>query len=118
MGISRRTIHHLLEHHHRQKQWAFFLYCGLLDVQHDFHLIHPFQACEFSLPGLATDHSHVVSIQRELVIPASVSPAPPSSPPSPDANGGTNLQVFDASDCSTLCLLRVDWMRKRESKEF
>ena len=42
-----------------------------------------------------------------LVTPASVSLAPPTSSPSPDANGGTDLQVFDSSDCSTLRLFWV-----------
>ena len=43
------------------------------------HLIHPFQVRGFFLPGTATDHFHIASIQRELGTPASVSPAPPAS---------------------------------------
>ena len=90
----------------------------LLDVQHNRHLVHPFQVRGFFQPRLAIDHSHVASVQRELITAASISPAPPTSSPSLDANGENDLQVFDASDCSTLRLLRVDWMRKGESKEF
>ena len=72
----------------------------------------------FFLPETAIDHSHVASVQRELVTPASVSPAPPASSPSLGANEGIDLQVFEASNCLTLRLLRVDCMRKGESKEF
>ena len=117
MGTFRRTAHHLLGPRF-QKQHVFFLYCGLLDVQHDRHLVHPFQVRCFFLPGTATDHSHVARIQRELVTPIFVSLAPLTSFPSSDANGGTDLQVFDASDCLTLRLLQVDRMWKRELKEF
>ena len=80
--------------------------------------IHHFQVQGFFLPRTTTDDSHVASVQRELVTPASVSLAPLASFPSLDANGGIDLQVFDAPDCSTLQLLRVDQMRKGESKEF
>ena len=118
IGISRRTIHHLLGRHRRRKSWALFLYCGLMDVQHDRHLVHPFQVRGFFLSGLATNHSHIANVQRELVTPASISPAPPVSSPSPDANGENELQVFDASDYSTLQVLRVDRMQNGESKEF
>ena len=72
----------------------------------------------FSLPRIATDHSLVASVQRELVTPAYISPAPPISTPSPNANGGTDVQVLDASGCSTLRLSRVYRMWKGESKEF
>ena len=72
----------------------------------------------FFLPGLAADHSHFTSVQLELVTPAFVSPAPLASSPSPNTNGGTDLQVLDASDYSTLRLLRGDRMRNGESKEF
>ena len=89
-----------------------------MDVQHDRHLVHPFQVRGFFLPRTVVDHSHIASVQHKLVTFASVSPVPPTSSPSPDANGGTDLQVFDASDCSKLRLLRVDRMRKGESKEF
>ena len=91
MGISRRTIHHLLGRHRRWKSWALFLYCRLLDVQHHCHLVHPFQVQGFFIPGPVTDHSHVASVQHELVTPASVSLAPPTTSPSSDANGGTDL---------------------------
>ena len=70
------------------------------------------------LPEPTADHSHFTSVQLELVTPAFVSPAPPASSPSPNANGGIDLQVLDASDCSTLRLFRGDRMRKGESKEF
>ena len=89
-----------------------------MGVQHDCHLIHPFQFRGYFLLGIVTDHSHVSSVQRELVTHASVFPAPIASSLSPNVNGGTDLQVFDASDCSTLRLLRVDRMRKWESKDF
>ena len=52
----------------------------------------------FFVPGTATDRYHIERVQHELVTPTFVSP-------SPDANGGTDLQVFDASDYSTLRLL-------------
>ena len=117
MGTSRRTICHLLGCHCRWKKWALFLYCGLLYVQHDRHLIHPFQGRDFLLPGPATDHSHVANIQRKFVTLAFVSSAPPASSPSPNTSGGTNLQVFDGLDCSTLQLPRVDRMWKGVSKE-
>ena len=81
-----------------------------------WHILSKFEG--FFLPGTATNHSHVASVQRELVTLASISPTPPASSPSPDANGGTNLHVFNASDCSTLRLLRVERMWKGESKEF
>ena len=70
--------------------------------------------------GLTTDHSHAASVQRELVTPAFVSLAPPASSPSLDANGETDLHVFDASDCSTLQLLQLDRVQKGGggSKEF
>ena len=38
-----------------------FLYCELLDVQHDRHLLELFKVRGFFLPGIAADHSHVVS---------------------------------------------------------
>ena len=76
-----------------------------------------FQNPRIFLLGTATDHSHVTSVQRELVPSTFVSLAPPTSSPSPDANGGTDLRVFNASDCSTLRLLQVDWMPNGESKE-
>ena len=81
-----------------------------------FSTIAKFADC--FLPRPVTGHSHVTSIQRELVTPTYVLPAPPTSSPSLDASGGTDLQVFDASDCSTLRLLRVDRMQKGELKEF
>ena len=118
MGISRRIIHHLLGCHCRRKSWALFLYCRLLDVSHNHHLIHLFQVQGFFLLGPVTNHSHVTSVQREHVTPASVLPATSASSPYPDANRGNDLQVFDASDCSTLRLLRVDRVQKGESKEF
>ena len=98
----------------------------LIIVEHDHHWMFSMITISYILskftdcfvPGPVTGHSHVASIQRELVTPASVSPAPPTSSPSPDASGGTDLQVFDASYCSTLRLLRVDRMRKGELKEF
>ena len=77
-----------------------------------------FLSSRFFLPGPAIGHSHVASIQRKLVTLAYVPHAPHASSSSPDASGGTNLQVFDASDCSTLWLLRVDRMWKGELKEF
>ena len=61
-----------------------------------------FPSSRFFLPGTVTDHSHVASIQRELVTPTSISPAPPASSPSLNANGGTDLQVFQATNCLTL----------------
>ena len=61
-----------------------------------------FQGHNFPLPRPTTNHSHIPNVQRKLVTLASVSPAPPASSPSLDVNGGTNLQVFDASDSSTL----------------
>ena len=64
----------------------------------------------YILSKVAIDHSHVANVQREPVTLAFVSPAPPAASPSPDSNEGTDLQVFDASDCSTLQLLRVDQM--------
>ena len=90
------------------------------------YLVHLFQIRGFFLPGTTADYSHVASVQHELVTsasvspapPASVLPAPPASSPSPKANGGTNPQVLDALDCSTLRLLQVDRIRKGESKEF
>ena len=72
----------------------------------------------FSLPRPAIDHSHVANVQPKLVTPASVSPAPPASSPSSNVNGGIDLLVFGALDCSTLRLLRVESMRKGDSKEF
>ena len=89
-----------------------------MKVQHDCLLEHPFQVQGFFLPRTATNHFHVARVQRKLVTPASVSPAPPVSSPSPDASGGTNLQVFDASDCSTLRMLLVYHMKKGGLKEF
>ena len=56
----------------------------------------------FFLLGTAADHSHVARVKCKLVTPTFVSLAPPTSFPSPDASGGTDLQVFDASDCSIL----------------
>ena len=91
---------------------------GVLHVQHDRHLVHPFQVGGFFLPESATDHSHIVSVQRELVIPTSASPAPLASFPSPDANEGIGLQVFNAPDCSTSRLPLVDQVWKRELKAF
>ena len=117
MGTSWRTTHHLLGPR-CLKQWDLFLYCGLLDVQHDRHLVHPFQGHRFSLLGLATNHSHIVNAQCEPTTPVSTLPAPPTFSQSLDANGETDHQVFDASDCSALQLLRVDRLRKRESQEF
>ena len=73
---------------------------------------------DFFLPRTATNHSHIASVQLELITHASVSPASPASSPSLDTNGRIDIQVFDASDCLTLRLLRVDRMRKGESKEF
>ena len=70
------------------------------------------------LPGTATDHSHAACVQRKLVTSASGEHASSISSPSLDANGGTGLQVFDASDCLTLRLLRVYRMWKEELKEF
>ena len=86
-----------------------------MDVWYDSYLL---QICDFFSSRLATDHSHAGSVQREFVTLASVSPASPASSPSPNANGGIGLQVFDALNCLTLQLLRVDQMRKGESKEF
>ena len=86
-----------------------------MDARHDYCLL---QVRGFFPSKLEIDHSHTTSVQCELATPASVSPAPPTSSPFPDANGGTNLQVFDSSDCSTLWLLRVDRMQKGASKEF
>ena len=117
MGTFRRTTHHLLGPRCR-KQQALFLYCGLLNVKHYRRLIHPFQVRSFFLPGTTTNHPHVASVQHELIAPTYVLLAPPASSPSPDANGGIDLQVFDAPDCLTLQLLRVDQMQKGESKEF
>ena len=71
-----------------------------MDVQHDCHLVHPFQVHRFFLPGLATGHSLIASVQHDLATPASVSPTPFISSPSPDANGGTDLLVIGSSDCS------------------
>ena len=51
------------------------------------------------LPWTSTSHFHVASVQRKLVTPTSILSAPPASSPSPDTNGGTDLQVFDASNC-------------------
>ena len=85
MGTSRRTTHHLLGPRCR-KQWAILLYCGLLDVQHDRHLVHLFQLRGFFIPGTAIDHSHVASVQHEHVTPASVLPVPPASSPSLDTS--------------------------------
>ena len=90
IGTFRRTTHHLLRPR-CQKQWALCLYCGLLDVQHDRHLVHPFQVRGFFLSGTVTDHSHVTRVQHELVTPASASLAPLASSPSLDTNGGIDL---------------------------
>ena len=118
MGTFRMTTHHLLGPRYR-KQRDFFLYYRLLDVKHDCHLVHFFQVRGFVfLPRTTDDHSHVASIQRKLVASAYVLPAAPASPPSPNANGGIDLQVFGALDCLTLQPLQVDQMRKEESKEF
>ena len=59
--------------------------------QHDRYLVHPFQVRGFCLTGTVTDHSHVASVQLDLVTPTSISPTPPASSPSLDANGGTDL---------------------------
>ena len=72
-----------------------------MDVQHYRHLVHHFQVCDFFPPRLETGHFQVASVQCELATPESVLPAPPASSPCSDANGGTDLQVFDASDCLT-----------------
>ena len=77
-----------------------------------------FPSSRLFLPGTITDHSHIASVQLKLVTSASVSPAPLASSPFLDTNGGTDLQVFDASDYSALQLVQVDRVRKGESKEF
>ena len=82
------------------------------------YVISSMVVISYILFKVATDHSHVANVQCKLVTPAFVSPAPHASSPSPDTNEGTYLQVFEASDCSTLQLLQVDKMEKGESKEF
>ena len=62
----------------------------------------------FFLPGPATGHSRVASVQRNLATPTSISPAPLVSSPSPDANGGIDLLVIESSDCSALHLSRTN----------
>ena len=72
----------------------------------------------FFLPGLANDHFHATDVQHGPAISSYALLAPPASSPSPDANGGIDLQVFDASEFSTLRLLRADRIQKGESKAF
>ena len=70
-----------------------------IDVQHDHHLVHPFQVHGLFLLGLATSHSCVASVQRDLASHASISLAPLVSSPSADSNGETDLPVIGSSDC-------------------
>ena len=72
----------------------------------------------FFLPRPANDRFHAANVRCDLVIPSFSLLAPPASSPSPDANGGIDLQGFDALNCSTLRLLRVDQIQKGESKAF
>ena len=101
------------------ERWASFLYRKRSSALLDCYLAHLFfQDRTFFLPRLANDLSHTVDVQNDLSIPSSPLLAPPASSQSLDANGGIDLQVFDASDCSTLCLLVVTRTRKGESKAF
>ena len=54
------------------------------------------------------DRFHATDVQRNPEIPSYSFLASPASSPSPDTNGGIDLQVFGASNCLTLRLLRVD----------
>ena len=103
------TIHHLLGHRRRRELGALSFYYERTDARHNRCLL---QVRGFFSFGLRTDYSHAASVQRELVTPAFVSLAPPASSPSLDANGETDLHVFDASDCSTLQLLQLDRVQK------
>ena len=55
-------------------------------------------AC-WTLSGFVTDRSPTVNGPHILIIQPSVEPAPPISPPSPSASGGTGARWVDLLGC-------------------
>ena len=98
---------------HRQERRVPSLYCEQSNAQLNHYLVYR----GFLQYGPATSHSHAASIQRNPATPASVSPTPPVSSPSPDTNGGIDLQAIRSLGCLTLQLCQTNQMWKGEPSE-
>ena len=100
MASYLRIIRRLPGYLHHQGQWASFLYRKRLDALLNHYLARLFRQDRFfSLLGPVDDCFHAAGAQRVLVIPSSISLAPPASSPYLDANEEIDLQATGSLGC-------------------